>query len=421
MKESALAMRDELLNWLMGALMGMREIWENGIYGVDLSRILVAILIFAFFLLFRRFFTRIVLKKLDDLTSRTRTPLDNAVLRALSRPLGFIPVVLGIFFAVDYLPLSGALDRVADRVVRSLIVFTIFWCLVLMVTPLSTLLNRLRQILTLSMIDWLVKAVRVVLVLTAMATIFEVWGIRIGPIIAGLGLFGVAVALGAQDLFKNLISGTLIVAEKRFNPGDWIRVDGVAEGTVETIGFRSTRIRRFDNAPVYVPNSRLSDNSLVNFSKMIHRRIYWVIRLEYRTDLSRLRRIREEIEAAIRASGEFVTPPEASLFVRIDQFSESSIDLMIYCFTHTTNWGEWLIIKENLAFQIKDIVESAGAAFALPARSVFVEAGAPETGGAHAAVLVGEKDDPEEFLPPQGPADTADMDGDGIADAGDQG
>ena len=68
------------------------------------------------------------------------------------------------------------------------------------------------------------------------------------PHIAGLGLFGVAVALGAQDLFKNLISGILVLVERRFQVGDWIFVEGVIEGTVESIGFRSTVVRRFDKS-----------------------------------------------------------------------------------------------------------------------------------------------------------------------------
>ena len=79
------------------------------------------------------------------------------------------------------------------------------------------------------------------------AAVLELWGIKIGPIIAGLGLFGVAVALGAQDLFKNLISGILVLVEKRFKVGDWIYVEGVIEGIVESIGFRSTVVRRLIN------------------------------------------------------------------------------------------------------------------------------------------------------------------------------
>jgi len=234
------------------------------------------------------------------------------------------------------------------------------------------------------MIEWLIKAMKIAFIFIATAAILEVWGIKIGPIIAGLGLIGVAVALGAQDLFKNLISGFLIIAEKRFNIGDWIKVEGVVEGTVEAIGFRSTFVRRFDKAPVYVPNAKLSDNSLINFSSMSHRRIYWLIGVEYRTSIEMLREIRDNIENYILESHAFAHPPEVPTFVRIDRFNDSSIDIMVYCFTKTIVWGEWLEIKEALAYKIKEIVETAGTGFAFPSQSLYVET----LSGDHAEVFI---------------------------------
>ncbi len=190
-------------------------------------------------------------------------------------------------------------------------------------------------------------------------------------------MFGVAVALGAQDMFKNLIAGLTVIAEKRFNPGDWVKIDGEVEGTVENIGFRSTLIRRFDKAPVHVPNAKLSDNAVINFSKMTHRRIYWVLGVEYSTTVDQLKKIRDGIEKYVLGNDAFAKPPEVSTFVRIDSFNDSSIDIMLYCFTKTTDWGEWLAIKEELAYTIKDIVEGAGTGFAFPSQSVYLE-GAPE-------------------------------------------
>ena len=178
------------------------------------------------------------------------------------------------------------------------------------------------------------------------------WGIKVGPILAGLGLLSVAVALGAQDLFKNLISGILILLEKRFQNGDWIKVENVVEGTVEKIGFRSTLVRRFDSSPVMVPNFNFAENAVTNFSNMKSRRIYWNIGLEYRTTRDQLRKIRDEIDDYITSDGNFVKSSEQPLFVRIEKFSDSSIDLLIYCFATTTNWGEWLEIKEKLALEI---------------------------------------------------------------------
>lgn len=354
------------------------DVWDKGLLETSLGRIFVALAIVLAALLVRSLFVKIVLGQLKRLAGKTKMRFDDEALTVLERPIAFIPVVLGVYLAVDYLALSGSLELFADRIVRSMIVFVIFWAFRNLVPPLSGILRQLEKYFTASMVAWLIKAINVALIFIGTATILEIWGIRIGPIIAGLGLFGVAVALGAQDLFKNLIAGILIIAEKRFNPGDWIKVDGEVEGTVENIGFRSTLIRQFDKAPVYVPNARLSDNSLVNYSLMTHRRIYWAIGVAYHTTVDQLRAICDGIDAYIRESDAFDTTPAVSTFVRIDRFSDSSIDILIYCFTKTTVWGEWLAIKENLACEIKRIVETAGASFAFPSQSVYIETLPPE-------------------------------------------
>ena len=363
------------------------DVWKNGLYGIDIGRIAVAVLIFLGFLIIRRVFSKVLVHRVSLLTRKTSTPLDDKALEVVQKPVSFIPVVAGAYFAMEHLKLSGNLEIFADRLVRSLIVFVIFWGLVRLAQPLSVLLHGLERALSTPMVEWFIKAVRIAFVFIGGATILEIWGIRVGPIIAGLGLLGVAVALGAQDLFKNLISGILVLVEKRFHPGDWILVRGVVEGTVETIGFRSTVVRRFDKAPVYVPNSKLSDDSLINYSAMTHRRIYWIIGVEYRTTIEQLRTIRDRIEDYILQSEAFAHPPEVSTFVRIDRFSDSSIDIMLYCFTRTTVWGEWLELKEQLAYRIKQIVEEAGTDFAFPSQSLYVETVPYEN--------------PEVFVPPE--------------------
>ena len=350
------------------------DVWERGLFETSLGRIFVALGILLAAMLVRKLFMRIVIGRLKSLAGRTLTQFDDEALGVLERPVAFVPVVVGFYFAVDFLGLTGGLQMFADRIVRSLIVVVIFWSLKNLIDPLSIMLRQLEKYLTVSMVAWLIKAIHVALAFIGAATILEIWGIKIGPIIAGLGLFGVAVALGAQDLFKNLISGILIIAEKRFNPGDWIKVEGVVEGTVESIGFRSTLIRQFDMAPVYVPNAKLSDNTLVNYSLMTHRRIYWSIGVAYHTTVRQLHQIRDGIDAYIRQSEAFDTTPTVSTFVHIDRFSDSSIDILIYCFTRTRAWGEWLKIKEDLACEIKRIIEAAGTAFAFPSRTVYLEA-----------------------------------------------
>ena len=349
------------------------EVWREGFAGVDVGRLLTALGILLIFMMARGVFSRYVMGRVVSMAQRTANRLDDKMAEALGPPLRMVPLVLGIFFATQHLQLQGIYAEIAENAIRSLIVANVFWAVHRIIGPWSFLLDQLERVFTHELVDWMVKAIRVAILLVGAATILQIWGIQVGPIIAGAGLFGVAVALGAQDLFKNLIAGILILAEKRFRRGDWILVEGTVEGTVENIGFRSTMIRRFDKAPVMVPNAKLSDTAVVNFSSMSHRRIFWRIGVEYRTSITQLRQIRDGIEAYILNSEDFADPPEVPTFVRIDRFNDSSIDMLIYCFTRTTEWGRWLEIKERLACAIMEIVESSGSAFAFPSQSIYVE------------------------------------------------
>lgn len=355
------------------------EVWKTGVLGYSIGHVLLAAGIFLVFYALRGLFTKLVLSVLRRWVEKSKTTLDDQLVDVLAGPIRLLFVVLGIFFALNAIELEGMLDQFANNLVKSLVAYVIFWGLYNSIGPMKQILKRLERVLSVEMVVWVITGSRWAVVAVGAATILQMWGIQVAPIIAGLGLFGVAIALGAQDLFKNLIGGLCILIEKRFHNGDWILADGVVEGTVEKIGFRSTLVRRFDASPVYVPNQRLSDNPVTNFSKMTYRRINWIINLEYRTTLEQLRSIRDQIEQYLIMTPDFVQPPKASLYVRVDKFGPSSIDLIINTFTHTTVTVEWLICKENLAFEIKKIVENAGAGFAFPSQSVYVES-LPEAG-----------------------------------------
>ncbi|MCW5725711.1 MAG: mechanosensitive ion channel family protein [Maricaulaceae bacterium] len=326
-------------------------------------------------LLLRGVVARWLVNLLRRLARRTPTKIDEALVDAFAEPFKLVPVVIGLFIGLSLLDLAGP-GSPGERIIQSLIAVTIFWALHNAVTPVSKAIPGLNRALTPVMIDWIVKAMRAIFIIVGAAAVLEIWSIPVGPILAGLGLFGVAVGLGAQDLFKNLIAGILILTERRFLPGDWIKVDGVVEGTVEKINFRSTVVRRFDRSPVYVPNARLADNAVTNFTRMTHRRIYWVIGVEYKTTTAQLQYIRDHVLDFVLEHPEFAKPPEVATFMRVDSFGPSSIDFMLYCFTITTNWGEWLRLKEELAFAIKRIVEEAGTGFAFPSQTIYMDDGA---------------------------------------------
>jgi MscS family membrane protein len=364
------------------------DVWNNAAFGTSFGRIVAGVGAFAVFLVVRRLFARFVISRLKRLSVRTATEIDDYTIDALEKPLRFVSIVFGFFIATEVLQLEGSSDVIAAKLTRSLVTLSLFWGVISLIQPLSFLMGRLRDLFSKTMVAWLVKAIKILFIFIGAAAILDVWGIEIGPILAGLGLFGLAGALAAQDLLKNLLSGVLVLAERRFQVGDWIRVDGVVEGTVEAIGFRSTAVRQFDKALAQVPNAELADNAVINFSEMTHRRIYWKIGVIYGTTVDQLRYIRDQIEAYVLGSDDFAKPPEVSTFVRIDSFGDSSIDIMLYCFTKTTVWGEWLVIKEQLAYRIKEIVAESKSDFAFPSSSLYVES------------LPG--DQPEVFQPPAG-------------------
>ncbi|MCJ8323079.1 MAG: mechanosensitive ion channel family protein [Rhizobiales bacterium] len=354
-------------------------VWDYGVFGTSLSTIGITLLIFFFAYLARDLFARFIISRLKKFTKKTKNKVDDAVIEALDGPLHFIPLIFGIFAAVKYLGLTGDAGLMFDNIVRSLIIIDIFWALNLILVPIALMLNKVQVLFTKELFVWLFKALRVFVIAMGAATILELWGIKVAPILASFGLLGVAVALGAQDLFKNLIASLTIMSEKRLAIGDWVKIDGVVEGTVENIGFRSTKVRRFDKAPVFVPNSSLADQALTNFSQMTNRRIYWKIGLVYNSSTTQLAEVRQKIEDYLLANEDYVNPPHCSLFVRVDSFNDSSIDLMIYCFTHTTDWGKWLEIKEKFAYEIKNIVAAAGTDFAFPSQTVYLEAAETST------------------------------------------
>ena len=349
------------------------DVWNNGVFGINATDIIISLIIFLLFYLLRRLIARFILNRLSRIVTRTTTKIDDAIIQVLDGPLKFFPVVVGFFIASSYLDLSNENQNFIDLLNRSLITIFIFWLLHQLIIPFSFVIKNFEAKISKPLVDWTLKGLRILVLVLGTVAILELWGIRVGPVIAGLGLFGVAVALGAQDLFKNLISGIMILMEKRFTVGDVILVSGEVEGVVEQIGFRSTLVRRFDSTPVMVPNYKFAEQSVTNYTRRHHRRIRWLVGLEYRTTIDQLRNIRNEINTLIENEDDFAKNENASFYVRIDSFSESSIDILVQVFTVTNDWGEFLKIKESLAVKIIEIVERNNSGFAFPSQSLYVE------------------------------------------------
>ena len=347
------------------------SVWDKGIMGINFLEIIIGLAIFFIFLVFRGLISKLIIRKLELISKRTTNKLDDTFVKAMQGPARFLPIVLGVFFASYYMSFSDEMRSFVDNLNRTLITVLIFWIIHQIIEPVSYILSGLDKILTRELIGWIIKSLKILIFILGAAAVLELWGIKIGPIIAGLGLFGVAVALGAQDLFKNLISGILVLVEKRFKMGDWILVEGIIEGIVERIGFRSTVIRKFDKSLAIIPNFQFAENAVINVSQTTNWLISWMITLQYDTTVDQLKTIRNQIEEHITNSEDFDT--SIGIAVRIDKFSDSSIDMYVRCFSKTSEWEEWLSVKEKLALEIKQIVEKNGASFAFPSQSIYVE------------------------------------------------
>ena len=349
----------------------LKETWNEGIRGFGIGEIIICLVIIVVSWLIGRLLSTKLIDWLSKKAGQTDNRLDDKILESLRNPLGLIPIVFGFYLVTFYLPLEGSVDFFATTIVKMLVIFTIFSALANLCGPLLSLLDN--KWMTEAMVDWLRKTLEVLIWIIAAAMILDIWGIQVGPIIAGLGLFGVALALGAQDVFKNIFAGIFILSENRFQKGDRIRIGDSLHGIVDHIGFRSTTVRLFDSSPVFVPNADLSDAQVVNHQLMEIRRLDWTINLTYSTKIDQLKSICLDIESYIKDEKNLPVDLTKDNFVKVSELGASSIDLKLICHTDPVGFADFSDLKEKLIFKIIEAVESNGSDFAFPSQSIYVE------------------------------------------------
>lgn len=315
----------------------------------------------------------IVVGSLLKIAGKTDSVHDDAIVSALKKPLTLIPIGIALFAILQEINLDDTYQSYGELLIKSYFYLAVFWSLADAITPVRDFVGEKYDFLTPTLRNWIFRTLKFIAYLVGVVSVLELWGVDAASIIAGLGLFSVALALGAQNFFKNLIGGLLIIGEKRFKQGDWINIEGVAEGEVEKIDFRSTLIRRFDKAPIFVPNSVLSDSEIINFSEMPFRRIRFNVGLIYQTTPETILNIRKDIEDYVAKNDDLVNADEATTTIRVTQFNDSSIDLLIYCFTKSTRWYDYTKAKEDLILEIIKIVKNNGSDFAYPTQTIHLE------------------------------------------------
>ena len=339
--------------------------------GVPLGNLIGAFLVLCFFFFLRKIFAHMIMVRLQKLTKKTETYYDDRIISALKNPVSFSFILIG--FHLFFLLLLHETDFI-KQLLNTLVVFLIFWAIIAVAEALRGLIyhttNKLNPDLSKEMANFMLTLIKIFIGGIGLGAMLQVWGINVTALLASLGLGGLAFALAAKDTASNLFGSFAILADKSIRIGEWIKVNGV-EGVVEDIGMRTTKIRTFEKSLITVPNQVIANSPIENFSRRDMRRIKMTIGITYGSTQAQVETIVQEIHYLLHTHENIAQ--DETIMVNFKAFSESSLDIFIYCFTRTANWKNYMNIKQEVQMEIMKIVEANGSSFAFPSQSVYVE------------------------------------------------
>ncbi|MFV0562966.1 mechanosensitive ion channel family protein [Malaciobacter mytili] len=241
------------------------------------------------------------------------------------------------------------------------------------------------------MVDFILRIIKILILIFVALFLLVQLGFDIKAIIASLGIGGIAVALAAKDTLSNFFGSLNIITDNSFSQGDWIQAGNV-EGTVVDIRMRTTRIRTFANGMITIPNAELANMAILNWSKrVIGRRIKMSIGVTYNSKMSDIENLVIDIRKMLQehpaiASNklnidkkpyllkkEDLMGIKNNLLVYIDEYASSSINILVYCFSRSPVWEEWLETKQDVIVKISQLVEKNNCAFAFPTQTIYLE------------------------------------------------
>jgi MscS family membrane protein len=352
---------------------------DQTFFGISLGRFAAAFAALLGALLVKKLIGQFFVRVLQPIAGRTQNGYDDQALQALRMPAEFLAVITGLYLAFALLQLPAApvdLQLMASAVIKFLIAFVIAWALYNLVDVLDALLQqwagRTDTDLDNHLLPFVRKSLRVFIVVMAIVMVVQNLGYSISGLLASLGIGGLAIALAAKDALSNIFGSIMILLDRPFAIGDWVQT-GELEGTVEEIGFRSTKIRTFAKTLITVPNSVLMNMPINNYSRMPKRRIKMNVGITYATGPERMR---QAVAAIRRMLREHPAIDQEFLLVNFTDFGASSLDIMVYCFTGSTVWQEYLDARQDVCLKIMDILEGLGLEIAFPSRSLYLETGA---------------------------------------------
>ncbi|MCF6178329.1 MAG: mechanosensitive ion channel family protein [Geopsychrobacter sp.] len=359
----------------MESLTQFSHLLDQSFAGISFGRMLLAGSVLFFALLLRNILSLLLARTLVAAARRTAGEMDDMLLEQLKRPTSFLVLIGGLWLATSLLalprqPIDLAAD--ADELIRLLFIINIGWFMFNLIGLLDAWLSHWTQKTESTLDDHLLpfirKGLRSFIIIMMGLMLAQTLGYPISGLIASLGIGGLAVALAAKDSLSNIFGSLMIILDRPFQIGDWVKA-GDVEGTVEEIGFRSTRIRTFAKTLVTIPNNTLTNQAINNFSRMPKRRIKMSVGISYATTPTQMRNAIENIRTLLR---EHPAIDQEFFLVNFTDFGASSLDILVYCFTRTTVWGDYLDARQDVCLKIMDILEEMGLEIAFPSRTIYL-------------------------------------------------
>ncbi len=309
---------------------------------------------------------------LQRLSAKTATEFDDKLIAAAHGPVMLLLAVAASRVLLRLIALATPVQSFIVNLQGALATIAVFWVVLRAIgvmqntVPLSDWGERhpaLRSLIPLG-----ARIARVLIFLIAVLTVVSQFGYPVATILAGLGIGGIAVALGAQKSLEHFFGSLSIGVDQPFRVGDWVRV-GSEAGAIESIGLRSTQIRTLDRTLLSIPNGQLAETQTENFAARDRIQLKTTLGLEYGTSSATIRLIRDEVEKLLRAHP---LVWQERVQVRFSEFASFSLNIELFCWIETTAIDDFRTVREELFLQMMEVVEGNGAAFAFPTQTLHV-------------------------------------------------
>lgn len=374
-------------------------------HSINWGKIILCVFIIIFMASFGKLFAKmsyLIISKIAH--QHDNEELKQKTIYALTRPITLLLIVIALEFSIDicYYPLPA--PPFVNKWFGVCYIVLVAWFLIALLEGygtglITTIAQKHSEGFRKEVLNLALKVVYFAIVVVSILLILKQLGFDVSTLVASLGIGGLAVALAVKDMLANFFASVMLLFDNSFSQGDWI-VCGDVEGTVVEIGLRRTTVRTFDNALLFVPNSKLANEYIKNWSRrQAGRRIRMVIGLNYNSPRDRLQQCIKDIRTLLENHPKISTENnkhyanedytlsfkkdivsvddysgyKTTLLVFLDELGESSINILVYCFSKTTIWKEWLTVKEEIIFEIMQIIEKNHLTMAFPSQSIYVE------------------------------------------------